>query len=259
VDDQSHSITKALANPLALDTALILAKSIERYRSHWIRIAESVIPKNGRRSQDAEDALQEALSELTQRLNAELGRRAKQGRTFETGEDILRWGSQVVKNDAIDVPEENRGLDGAASVGGPGETDASLAHDNPLEQLASTQRVTEILPDVQVQEAEIQLKYSKLGEAVERELGLLCSPDYEIVDRWLNWGTFRAIAQEFKLTVRNVRVTTFDFKTQPSVNGIAEEVRNDLDEAEKRWPGVAERIVWNGRGGRVLVDRRDEE
>jgi hypothetical protein len=75
----------------------------------------------------------------------------------------------------------------------------------------------------------------------------------------LDWYPFRAIAEEFQVRVRDVRVTTFDFKTQPTLARTAEGLRRDLDEAEGRWPGVIRRLVWQGRAGRVLVDLRDEE
>lgn len=259
MDPQSHSITNALASPSGLDTELIVQKSKRRYERRWLQVAEAVIPVHRRRSQGVEDALQETLCALDRRLKGERARRLKGERSFETGEDIRKWGARVINCDALDVLNENLKLDGPSTLAAPGGREAVADEDDLLEVMASVQEGAEPPPDVKAQEAELQARYEGLGRAVEQELGALGAPDREIVDRWLDWHPFRAIAEEFQVRVRDVRVTTFDFKTQPTLARIAEGLRRDLDEAEGRWPGVIRRLVWRGRAGRVLVDLRDEE
>jgi DNA-directed RNA polymerase specialized sigma24 family protein len=217
----------------------------------WIKIAEGVIPENKRRSAEAEDAYQETLRELDRELR-------KPTCTLKTREDIKKWGARVVDCNAKDVRDANLRTEGASTFMTPAKDGEEQDPGKALEETAGLATSGEPPAEIKAQEGELQARLDRLNRLAEAQLRNLSQPDQGIVEGWLRGGTYRGIAQEFDVTERNVRNTTFDFKSDPTLQGETVGIREDLKEAEQRWPGIAYRLSLRGIGARLLIDFREE-
>lgn len=242
------SITQALAE--GGHPNVITEKSFNRFRDLWASIAQKIIPSHRRRVDDVEGAVQETLRELRRQLDRQ--------HTFTSSEDIRKWGCRVVSCNAKDILEANRRTEGASACTGSTGRDALQDAGTAIDNMASRQMTGDPPPDIVAQESEVQLRYDALNRQIETELLNWPSPDREIVERWLDSAPFKVIAAEFGVTVYNVRDTTFDFKSRPHLGREANGIRDDLVEAERRWPRLADRLTLRGRAARLLMDFREE-
>jgi DNA-directed RNA polymerase specialized sigma24 family protein len=256
-EPSSHSITEVLTKDVLNEGAVgaIVEKSLERYGPRLSAGPAARIPENKRRSAGPEDAVQEAHIALAAKLTVG-------NHSFSNGTDIYKWLYRVVENKAVDIYRAHReeGASACAGVTKEGE------QDDPARALGDRAGLdlADLPPEGCVQLAETQKQIDELSGRAEVRLQLLPDNERKIVERWLDWATFRDNADEADETTRDVRNTTFDFKINPALEGLANEIRQPMLEAigdsgsKDRSFERFLRFYFVGKGLRLLADLREE-
>jgi DNA-directed RNA polymerase specialized sigma24 family protein len=257
-EPSSHSITSALTDG-GEDWESIARKSEERYGEPVDRIGKARIKKHRRRSSDETDVRCQTFTALALKLK-------EKTHSFRTGHDIEKWVCTTARNIAINHVRTNRKIEGPSVLAGitrDGERqDCAVA----LDEHAGHRRI-ELLPGEWADVKELQEQIDDLSKQAEAQLQKLPADEQQIVRRWLDWYSYQDIVDECGVTHRDVRNTTFDFKTIPELQDKAREIREPLLEAivplgdaspksQSRALESVLRFYFVGRGLRLLVDLR---
>jgi len=248
--DDLGSVSRALRQGGDENREYVIARSIELYADLWSSIAKGILPPHRRRPADHEDALQETLRELDRILR-------RPDHSLRTREDLRRLGTRILTCNAKDVLEVNLEHDGPSVVRNAGRVQSSSSADDSLpDALGRSDKSAS--PGAAAEASEIQSELGGFEQTVAVRLGALGELDRRIVERWLEWKSFRGIAAELGVTLRDVRNTTFDFKTWPQLARLSGELRLALAESEASEAGVLNRVNISPSTGRLLCDFREE-
>jgi DNA-directed RNA polymerase specialized sigma24 family protein len=242
------SISQALEDRTDERIAFVLEQTSKLYERLWRIIIQKRLPSHRRRGADVEDVIQEILKALFEAL-------ARSDCQFKSRTHIKYWSSKVAEYKAIDA---FNGEDGPtpSSISPPHYQGEVLDPNETLSMLAGEKFPLEPTADCQLMEREIQQLIDELDACVRVKLAELNELSRVIIERWLDYQSYRTIAEDFCVTVYHVRMVTLGFKTAPLLESKTLALRTLIADTEHCCPGVTNRLRLSGPSNALLADVR---
>lgn len=187
------------------------------------------MPPNRRRAEGLEDAKQDALLALRDRLVSDLALLTPSDKRFRTGNDIKKWMCRTSSNKAADALRRNRHEVGASDVPAVApEVEPNAA----LSDMASATRLSDQTTHSPDELAELGRLVSDRGtrfdNAIGDELSAWVDPDRRVVTSYLAFATYLEMQHEVGLGSSSVQRIIHDFLRRPGIRDANASTREAL-------------------------------